>query len=147
MKTTLDSAVRKELISRIGALDENSAALWGKMNVYQMLKHCTLWEEMILDNKIYKQAFIGWLFGKMALRASLKDDRPLSRNTPTLNELKITGSGDLALEKAKWIGLIERYKDYSFDSFMHPFFGKMTREQVGYLAYKHSDHHLRQFDK
>jgi len=30
---------------------------------------------------------------------------------------------------------------------MHPFFGKMTKEQVGYLAYKHTDHHLWQFNR
>lgn len=146
MKTIFDPAIREELISRINALDENSAALWGKMNVYQMMKHCTLWEEMILENKLYKHAFIGRLFGKMALRSVLKDESPLKRNTPTLNELIITEYGDVSPEKAKWASLLESYKNYSFESFMHPFFGKMTREQVGRLAYKHSDHHLRQFN-
>lgn len=34
----------------------------------------------------------------------------------------------------------------TLDDFMHPFFGKITREQIGYLAYKHDDHHLRQFN-
>jgi len=44
--------------------------------------------------------------------------------------------------------LINEYSAYSFPdySFVHPFFGKMTKEQIGYHAYKHIDHHLRQFN-
>ena len=39
MKTIFDEATRAALIGRINSLDENRAALWGKMNVYQMLRH------------------------------------------------------------------------------------------------------------
>ena len=28
----------------------------------------------------------------------------------------------------------------------HPFFGPLTRKDWGVLGYRHSDHHLRQFD-
>jgi len=40
---------------------------------------------------------------------------------------------------------IEQYADYNNPKFIHPFFGPMTKEQIGFFAYKHSDHHLRQF--
>ncbi len=147
MKTVFDKTTRDELISRINMLDEHKAAQWGKMNVYQMLKHCTLWEEWIQSGKKNKQVFVGLLFGKMALKSVLKDDSPLRHNSPTLPELRIQEStGDIAAEKKKWIALIEQYANYSTPSFVHTFFGKMTREQVGYVAYKHTDHHLRQFN-
>lgn len=126
-------------------LNENSTAQWGKMNVYQMLKHNTLWQEWIADKKKHRQAFIGRLFGRMALKSILKDDKGLRRNTPTLPELMVTGNGDVALEKAKWIALLEEHANFSNPGFVHTFFGKMTEEQMGYLAYKHADHHLRQF--
>lgn len=145
MKTVLDKVTRDELTARISSLSENSAALWGKMNVYQMTKHCTLWEEMTQTNKKQKRAFVGLIFGKMALRKVLKDDAPLAHSTPTLPELRITGDGDVAAEKAKWIILIGGYEHFATTDYEHPFFGKMTREQVGQLAYKHTDHHLRQF--
>jgi hypothetical protein len=45
MNSVFDKATRDELISRINTLNENSTAQWGKMNIYQMLKHCILWEE------------------------------------------------------------------------------------------------------
>lgn len=68
MNTVFEKSTREKLISRINALNENSKAQWGKMNVYQMLRHCTLWDEMILRNKKYKRAFIGLLLGKFFLK-------------------------------------------------------------------------------
>ena len=146
MKTIFDKTTRDELIQRIDMLDENSTAQWGKMNVYQMLKHCTLWEEMITGSTKYKQAFIGRVFGKIALKGLLKDEKPLRRNTPTTPELKVKNNGDALSEKKKWIALIGENENFSNHEFVHPFFGKMTKEQIGYLAYKHIDHHLRQFN-
>lgn len=146
MKTIFDKSTRDELTARITALDEKSERQWGKMNVYQMAKHCTLWDEMILSGQERKRLFIGRLFGKMALRRVLKDDAPLKHSTPTLPELVIKGDGDIVAEKNKWIGLIGQYEYFTRPQIAHPFFGKMTREQVGQLAYKHIDHHLRQFN-
>lgn len=148
MKTIFDKITRDELITRIKSLSQNNTAQWGKMNVYQMLKHCTLWDEWMLGkgNYQYKQTFIGRIFGKMALKDMIKDDSPLKRNIPTLAELKVKEiGGNVETEKKKWANLIEGYVNYSNPGFIHSFFGKMTKEQIGYLAYKHTDHHLRQF--
>jgi hypothetical protein len=146
MKTIFDQATRDELISRINKLSEESRAQWGKMNIYQMVKHCRLWEEMMLGRTRYKRAFIGRLFGKMALKSVLKDDSPLRRDTPTLPELRITENGAVSSERSKWIILIEKYGHFSNPDIVHPFFGRMTKEQIGYMVYKHTDHHLRQFN-
>ena len=54
--------------------------------------------------------------------------------------------GDVLAEKKKWASLINDYEHYSSPEFEHWFFGKITREQLGYLVYKHTDHHLRQFN-
>lgn len=148
MKTIFDKATRDGLIDRINSISENNTAQWGKMNIYQMLKHCTLWDRWILGKGgyNYKQTFIGRIFGKMALRDMIKDESPLKRNIPTLAALKVKEmNGDVASEKMKWITLIEDYAGYSNPGFIHSFFGKMTKEQIGYLAYKHTNHHLRQF--
>ena len=146
MKTIFDKVTRDELIGRIGLLNESSIAQWGKMNVYQALKHCALWDEWVQNGKNNRQVFVGRLFGKMALKKVLKDESPLARNTPTLPELKIKeNTGDIAYEKKKWIALINGYAHFSNPGFLHTFFGKMTKEQVGQMAYKHADHHLRQF--
>ena len=147
MKTILDAATREELIRRIHALTETSPRQWGTMTPYQMAKHCTLWEEMTQGrNSAYKRSFIGRLIGPMVLKAVLKDDKPIKRNSPTVSGFKVGDTGDLSQQKQQWITSIEGYAHFSNPNFVHPFFGKMTKEQVGQLAYKHDDHHLRQFN-
>jgi hypothetical protein len=146
MKSIFDSAARGEIINRFRSLSENSSAQWVKMNLYQILKHCTLWEDMMQGKQKYRQVFLGRIFGQMVLKNILKDEAPLRRNTPTIPSLKISGNGDVAPEKAKWISRIEDYANFSNQHVVHPFFGKITTENIGYLAYKHMDHHLRQFN-
>lgn len=149
MKTIFDEGSRMELIRRIDNLDEHATAQWGKMNLYQMLMHCTTWEKWIQGKGAYtyKQEFIGKIFGKMGLRRMIKDARPIDKGVPTSNQFKIKETnGDIAAAKQEWIELIQSYAHYSNPAFIHDFFGKMTREQIGWVAYKHTDHHLRQFN-
>jgi hypothetical protein len=149
MKTIFDKRIRAELIERTNQLDSESKALWGKMNVNQMTKHCIIWHQWVLDvdNKIeYKQNFIGKLFGKMVLNRNTKDDKPLSKNAPAGSDFIVNEkSGDLERQKMTLIELIEQYEQYNNSNYIHDFFGKMTIEQIGIFAYKHSEHHLRQF--
>ena len=72
-------------------------------------------------------------------------DRPIKKNMPTVPEFRIKGSIDFGLEKMRWIRLLAEYKDFPSEGFIHPFFGIISKEQTGFLAYKHADHHLRQF--
>jgi len=146
MKSVLDKDTRNELINRINALNEKSTAQWGKMNVYQMLKHCVLCEELYLGKIKHKRVFMGRLFGKIGLKNILREDKPFPKSAPTSEVFKVKEeNGDIAAEKKNWIALIEEYENYSND-FVHWFFGRMTKEQVGYFVYKHNDHHLRQFN-
>ena len=73
-------------------------------------------------------------------------DAPMKRNMPTVPSFKIKGNPDIQAEKEKWIKLLGEYTGFSGEDFVHPFFGKLTKEQTGYLVYKHIDHHLRQFN-
>jgi uncharacterized damage-inducible protein DinB len=146
MKSVLDASARQELIGRISLLNENSRAQWGQMNVYQMLKHCVLCEELYLGKRTEKRVFMGRIFGKIGLRNILREDKPFPRSAPTSAAFKVVEqTGDLELEKQRWTALLEQYGNYSTD-FTHWFFGKMTSEQVGQFVYKHDDHHLRQFN-
>ena len=88
MTSVFDKSTRAELIRRINTVDETSTARWGRMNVYQMLRHCTAWDDWIQGKppRTYRQTFIGRLFGRMALKSTTKDDKPLARNIPTSRE-------------------------------------------------------------
>jgi hypothetical protein len=142
MKSIFDKATRDEIINRINSLNESKTAQWGKMNLYQMLKHCRLWEEMMQSKINLKRVFIG-----ISLKTVLGNANPLKRNTPTIPSLIIKESvGDFEAERKLWISNIEKYSSFDNDHFQHVFFGKMTKEQIGQMVYKHIDHHLRQFN-
>lgn len=148
MKTIFDQTELDHLLTRIDELSPTENALWGKMNVYQMLRHCILSERMFLGDNQYERLFIGKIFGKMALKGILKNDQPLKKNQPTHPEFKITENGDSIPLINEWKTLLGRYSEMNtsgIHNFVHPFFGKMSHEQIGHYVYKHTDHHLRQF--
>jgi DinB superfamily len=149
MKSIFEKAVRDELIQRIEKLSDSSTASWGKMNVYQMIIHCIKTEEMYLRIKSYDRLFIGRIFGQMTLKSLVKDEKPFKQNEPTHPLFKIKDNGYISTISAKWISLIQQFenkKEEDYQDFSHPFFGKMTKTQVGHYNYKHIDHHLRQFN-
>lgn len=151
MKTMFDASVRAELQQRIQSLTADRKAKWGKMNPYQMTRHCNIWNEWVLgkgpySNHRYTQDLLGKLFGKWALRNNTQNDRPLDKNMPAGKAfLAREKDGDTETEKALWLQWIAAYAHFSNDGFVHDFFGRMSREQIGIFAYKHFDHHLRQF--
>lgn len=146
IKTIFDTVTREEIIARIDAITPQATSQWGTMNLYQMLTHCARWEEMILRKKMYKRSFIGRFIGRSVLKSILKADLPLRRSMPTIPELVVVETtGSVPAAKAKWISLLSEYSQYSDLKYLHPFFGKMTNEEIGLLVYKHADHHLRQF--
>lgn len=147
MKSIFNPADRKEVVGRIGSLNAGSKALWGKMTVDQMIRHCTRCEEYYFGKMEIKRSMLGRVIGKFAIKGLLKDDSTkLGKNAPTAVTFRVTDHlGDLVTEKAKWQALIEDYGTYGKEHFDHWFFGRMSREQLGQFVYKHCDHHLRQF--
>lgn len=147
MKSVFDAAVREELVTRIHSLTKANNAQWGKMNVSQMVKHCVLCDEMFFGKIKIKRVFIGRLIGPVFLKKVLKDETGFGRNSPTSPLLKTNDQlCDINQHKKEWINSIEQFGSYDHRNFIHPFFGPMTKEQVGLFAYKHADHHLRQFN-
>lgn len=148
LKSLFDPAVRIELVGRIQSLTENSTAQWGKMNVQQMARHCIIWNQWVLgpSDLPYKQSLLGKVFGKMALKSNLNDDRPLQRKMPAGKGFTVKAeTSPLEPLKEQWVATIQAYEKYSNPAFVHDFFGEMTQEQIGQFGYKHMDHHLRQF--
>ena len=147
MKSILSEEIRTGLIKRINLLRDDSKPKWGKMNVDQMVRHCILWNELSLGRVSSKQTFLGFLFGKLALRKLIKDEKPVPQNMPTLPILIIKDlTGNLESDKQKWIKQINEFAQADDYTIIHPFFGKMDKDQIDKLAYKHTDHHLRQFN-
>lgn len=147
MKTIFDQVTREELISRVNSLTGSNTGQWGKMNVYQMTKHCTLWNDWMLGvgRHHYRQEWLGRIFGKLALKGLVKDESLMKKNMPAGPFAIKEKEGDVEQQKRKWAEQITAYGSYSNPTFIHSFFGKMTVEEIGIFVYKHLDHHLRQF--
>lgn len=146
MKSIFDPAISEELIQRINAVTPHHSAQWGKMNVSQMLNHCMLCDKMFLGEIKINRVFMGRLFGKMVKNSILKGDKQFGKNAPTSPVLSTAASTeDMEQQKKAWIDKIRQYQQFNNLNFVHPFFGPMTKEEVGIFAYKHADHHLRQF--
>ncbi|BAU53178.1 DUF1569 domain-containing protein [Mucilaginibacter gotjawali] len=147
MKSIFNLNDNKEFIARINKLTPSTTALWGKMNVSQMLAHSQTTLMLALGEMKMKRAFIGLIFGKLALKKILNDNE-LDKHLPTFKEAKITDQRNFEEEKAKLIGLLKRFRKAGPDGLAkdpHPFFGALTPDEYDRMNAKHLDHHLRQF--
>src|SRR5690606_24259642 len=116
MKTIFDISIRNELIKRIHLLTEDNTPVWGKMNVYQMLKHNTYWNDWMLGKSphTYKQELLGKVIGKIVLKKVIKDDKPVDKNIPTSSQFKAKEPKcDLEHEKSLWTSLVKDYENYN----------------------------------
>ena len=83
----------------------------------------------------------------MALKPMVKDDRPIKKNMPSGRGFIVKdNNGNIEHQKKIWAERIAAYEYFSNPGFIHDFFGKMTVDEIGIFAYKHADHHLRQFN-
>lgn len=136
---------RTSLTVRIRTLRPDSARRWGKMTVAQMVGHCELFDRWIQRGEPNRQTLVGRLVGRPVLRRMLRPDKEMARNVPTMPELIPQVGTELSAARGAWLTSLERYADYSADTFVHDFFGPLSYEEVGAFVWKHADHHLKQF--
>lgn len=147
MKSLFDRAAADEVLARIERLQANTGRQWGKMDVAQMLAHCSGSMDMALGKTQQKWSLLGRLIGRF-VRDHLTSDEPMPRNAPTSKELKITDACDFAREQARLIRCVHDFQqagEAACTKHPHPFFGPVTPTEWGKGMYKHLDHHLRQF--
>jgi hypothetical protein len=145
MQTIWEPRARQELLGRLGSLKPESHPQWGRMNCKQMLAHLCDAMRMPLGEitiaakasplrlKPVRHAVIYWF--------------PFPKGAPTAPELIERQAEDWQAEaddlKHLLGRLAERHEQTSWPE--HPIFGQMSQKDWGALAYKHIDHHFRQF--
>ncbi len=144
MKSLFDGNTLTEIRDRLNLLNPQSQALWGKMDVGQMLAHCQQPLLVSLGRAQLKPRFfpLAFLFKKM-----LYNDNPWKKNLPTTKSFKITDPRQFHTEKATLEILIDEFYKRKNEKHWdpHPVFGNFTVQQWGQMQYKHLDHHLKQF--
>jgi len=148
MKSVFNAADVAELKERINKLTQQTAALWGKMNVSQMLAHTNVSYEMAYTDKHPKpNAFMRFIL-KALVKNAVVGPKPYKRNTPTAKAFIIGDERDFETEKARLLGYLDHTmqlgKDH-FDGRESLSFGRLTADEWNVMFYKHLDHHLQQF--
>lgn len=147
MKNLFEPATVTEIRDRMADLRPDSKRQWGKMNVAQMLAHCSTWMEMALGLKSPPRSLMGRIFGRAAKSAVINNEKPIRRNMPSEKSLIVTNERDFEVERQRlleWTDCFAAGGAEKCTTHPHCFFGKMTPMEWATLAYKHMDHHLLQ---
>jgi len=147
MKNLFEQDTVEELIARIDNLQPASARQWGKMDVAQMMAHCSKTMDMASGVVNPPRMFIGRLIGPF-FKPIFTNEKPFGKNSPTDKELVIPDQRDFAREHEQLKLKVRQFYEGGekrCTRHPHPFFGSLTPEVWSRGMYKHLDHHLRQF--
>lgn len=135
----------KAMIARINSLTPQSKALWGKMTVDQMCKHCNAAIQVAFGKQDLKINFLMRLLGSMLKNKAFNTD--FGKNSPTAKEFKFEASYDFEASRKEFAESFTQFAQGTpvIKVMNHPFWDKMTYEDWDKLMWRHADHHLRQF--
>lgn len=148
MKNIFSKGDCDEFINRISKLEPNSKALWGKMNVSQMLAHCNVSYEMIYDTIHPKPNVFMKFILKSLIKNKVVSDVPYSHNSKTAPQFLIKDNRNLDIEKVRLITYINKtlgLGEKEFEDKESHSFGKLTSKEWNNMLSKHLEHHLNQF--
>ncbi|GIO26333.1 DUF1569 domain-containing protein [Ornithinibacillus bavariensis] len=147
MKSIFNQLHTEEILDRINKLSPDSKRQWGKMDVAQMLAHCSSFQVIAMGNAFPSRGWLGILIGPF-VKPIFYNDKQLAQNMSTIPTILIVDEKEFETEKEKLKQKIIEFQKNGPEkctTHPHPFFGKLTSEQWGKGIYKHLDHHLKQF--
>jgi hypothetical protein len=149
MKSLWNPANEAEIRARIASLSQDSCRMWGKMQVDQMLRHLAIAYNSAVGIVLLPDE------GVMTRLASLSPAKwfiirvlPWPKGLPTAMGFTITDQQSFDTAKSDLLQAFEAFmlakETRNFDK--HPLFGSLSYDDWGILLYKHTDHHLKQFN-
>lgn len=140
--------VSNQIIERIHKLSPQTQALWGKMNVAQMLAHCNVTYEMVYDHIHPKPNVFVRILLKAFVKPKVVSETPYTKGGPTAPQFVIKDDKTFETEKLRLVQYIQKTHELGAQAFegreSHSF-GKLTQQEWNNMFYKHLDHHLSQF--
>ncbi|HET7892523.1 MAG TPA: DUF1569 domain-containing protein [Candidatus Sulfotelmatobacter sp.] len=147
MKNLFQREALEETLARIDLLQPAAQRQWGKMDVAQMLAHCSLALDMASGRINPPRILIGRLIGPL-VKSVYTNEKPFSQNNPTDPKLVISDQRDFLREQEQLKQKLRQFYEggeAQCTRHAHPFFGALTPQDWSRGMYKHMDHHLRQF--
>jgi hypothetical protein len=147
MKSLYEAGTLKEALQRVSQVRPDSERQWGKMDPAQMFAHCAEFMEMASGSKNPPRGLLSRVFGPVAKRVVLSE-KPIRRNMPSDKSLIVRDERKFAVERQRLVESLERFASSGPEGCTkhpHLFFGPLTPDEWAKVAYKHLDHHLRQF--
>ena len=147
MSTLADPTVRAACRERIGRLDPNTHAKWGRMTAPQMICHLNDSFRVGMGEKyaspatsIIQRTLVKWV--------AIRTPMPWPHGVPTRPEIEQgvggTPPAEWERDRAELLELIDVFAERQTFGF-HPTFGTMSQGDWLRWGYRHVDHHLRQF--
>ncbi len=152
MKNIIDERVKKILIDRVLNISIEDKAQWGKMNVHEMICHCS--DQLRMSMGLKETEYVGKPVLSSIVKWLVFMGMPIPKGkVKTVKELEqgVGGTKPAEFEKDRTV-LIKLINDFagSFQNTpyrIHPVFGKLNCIQWGKLDYTHLNHHLTQFKR
>ena len=147
MNTLFEKESAEEMLSRIDSLQPTTQRQWGKMDVAQMMAHCSSALDMASGKLVLPRVLIGRILGRL-VRPIYSNEKPFSKSSPTDPKLVVSDPRDFQREREQLKLKVREFQEGGEGKCTrhpHPFFGALTPYEWGRGMYKHLDHHLRQF--
>jgi hypothetical protein len=146
MPTIWHRASRAALIERLHRLDADSRPRWGTLSCPQMVAHLTEAARMALGELPVAPMGPSYL-RRTPIKQFIIYLYPFPRGASTAPELLQRRCDNIEREMVDLEAALERLAAQSgaLQWPEHPLFGRLSPRAIGVLAYRHMDHHLRQF--
>lgn len=146
MKTLNNAADRADLIRRLKTVAPDARGRFGTLTAPRMITHLIDAARMAMgevEGLGTGLPVLSWPPFKQLILYVLPIPKARAKTAP---QLLATSPTEMAKDVEQLSGLMDRFAEPGTKvGATHPAFGSMTRESWGILAYKHTDHHLRQF--
>ena len=146
-KDLLDNSAAENIIARVMQLQPLQKAIWGEMNATEMLLHCNLCNTQILSGDIPYQptSFKQLLLRILALYIAPNFKKNVA-SAPQNHTKGIIRQIEFESQRNRFIAIMHEFARRTTPiNLTHPAFGNLNTKQWGIAAWKHMDHHLRQF--
>jgi hypothetical protein len=119
------------------------------MNVHQMLCHLSDAFLVVRGDRTVVKRVDNVLTRTIVKFIALKTPMPWPKGTPTMEECDAEKKGTpptvFAQDRARAVEVLRQFAAPASAPMRHPLFGPMTHDEWMIWAYRHTDHHLRQF--